>query len=430
MSSHSDSIPATHRRVGRRRPLVLGTVAALTLGGGAIGVVTATSASAATVDTNAWYVLVNQSSGKALDVYNLSTADGGQIVQYARNNGNWQQWKFVSVGSGYYRVESRHSGKVLDVYEHSTANNAPIAQWASLGNPNQQFRLADSSGGRVRLISRLSNKALQPSGGSTADAARIVQYTDSDAGAQQWNLVKVGTGGGATTPPPTGGGSGNGAWPSAAGRVKVSSTTAVSGTFDGGLKEYYGIGDGGQSESQDPMFEIANGGTLQNVLIGAPAGDGVHCLGSCTIRNVWWLDVGEDAATFKGTSSSMTALVDGGGARSASDKVFQHNGAGTVTIRNFQVESAGKLYRSCGNCSTSYKRNVVMSGITARSTKVLAGINTNFGDTARFSGITVYGTTSICDKYKGVPKGSEPTKIGSGADGVNCIYSSSDITQR
>ncbi|MFS1305267.1 RICIN domain-containing protein, partial [Streptosporangium longisporum] len=45
------------------------------------------SATAATVDTNAWYVLVNRTSGKALDVYNLSTADGGRITQWSRNNG-------------------------------------------------------------------------------------------------------------------------------------------------------------------------------------------------------------------------------------------------------------------------------------------------------------------------------------------------------
>ncbi|WP_276615426.1 pectate lyase [Nonomuraea basaltis] len=113
-----------------------------------------------------------------------------------------------------------------------------------------------------------------------------------------------------------------------------------------------------------------------------------------------------------------------------SDKVFQHNGAGTLTIRNFQVHSSGKLYRACGNCSTSYQRHVVMDGVTARSTKVLAGINTNWGDTARFSRITVYGSATICEKYKGVPKGSEPTKIGEGADGVNCLYSASDITYR
>jgi hypothetical protein len=38
--------------------------------------VTPTPASAATVDTTAWYVLVNRNSGKALDVYNFSTDDG------------------------------------------------------------------------------------------------------------------------------------------------------------------------------------------------------------------------------------------------------------------------------------------------------------------------------------------------------------------
>ncbi|QQQ78315.1 pectate lyase [Saccharothrix sp. 6-C] len=233
-----------------------------------------------------------------------------------------------------------------------------------------------------------------------------------------------------TTTSNPGGGDGSGSWPSDTGSVHQTTTRDAGTFFDGGMKRYYGIGDGGQGEGQDPMFEVANGGTIQNVIIDAPAGDGIHCLGSCTIRNVWWNDVGEDAATFLGSSSSATYLVDGGGAKSGADKVFQHNGAGTVTIRNFQVHSSGKLYRACGNCSTSYQRHVVMDGVTARSTKVLAGINTNWGDTARFSRITVYGTTSICDKYKGVPKGSEPTKIGSGADGVNCFYSPSDITQR
>ncbi|MET7419127.1 pectate lyase, partial [Dactylosporangium sp. NPDC005555] len=159
------------------------------------------------------------------------------------------------------------------------------------------------------------------------------------------------------------------------------------------------------------------------------AGDGIHCLGTCTIQNVWWEDVGEDAATFLGTSGG-TSYVIGGGARSASDKVFQHNGNGTVNISGFYVENAGKLYRACGNCTNSYQRNVVVDNIIARSTKVIAGINTNWGDTARFTRITVYGSATICDKYKGAPKGSEPTHIGSGADGVNCFYNASDITYR
>ena len=103
---------------------------------------------------------------------------------------------------------------------------------------------------------------------------------------------------------------------------------------------------------------------------------------------MWWNDVGEDAATFDGTAAPF--YVTGGGAKSASDKVFQHNGNGTVNISNFYVESAGKLYRACGNCSSSYQRHVVLNNVTAKSTKVLVGINTNWGDTAKFTNITVY----------------------------------------
>jgi len=231
-----------------------------------------------------------------------------------------------------------------------------------------------------------------------------------------------------STPPPTG------SWPTPTGQSAVNGTIQVSGTFDGGMRRYCCIGDGSQEESQDAMFELAAGATLQNVIIGAPAGDGVHCSGSCTLRNVWWEDVGEDAATFRGTGSP-TFLVDGGGARSATDKVFQHNGAGTLTIQNFQATNFGTFYRSCGNCSTQQQRNVVIRNVTlTRPGNTVAGINVNYGDTARFSGITIVNDPSrsmvICRKYIGNNTGDEPTQTGSGADGTNCIYSAADLIYR
>ncbi|MEO3887282.1 non-reducing end alpha-L-arabinofuranosidase family hydrolase [Nonomuraea sp. B5E05] len=151
----------------------------------------AQSANAATVDTNAWYVLVNRNSGKALDVYNLATNDGARITQWSRNNGNQQQWQFVDSGGGYYRIKSRHSGKVLDVHNWSTANGGAIVQWADHNGTNQQWRLADSSDGYVRFISRHSNKALEVQGASTADGANIVQYDDWGGANQQWQLARV-----------------------------------------------------------------------------------------------------------------------------------------------------------------------------------------------------------------------------------------------
>ncbi|MEU4700705.1 non-reducing end alpha-L-arabinofuranosidase family hydrolase [Nonomuraea dietziae] len=172
------------------RPLaVLATVA--TLLASLFVVLQTQSAYAATVDTNAWYVLVNRNSGKALDVYNLATNDGARITQWSRNNQNQQQWQFVDSGGGYYRIKSRHSGKVLDVHNFSTANGGAIVQWADGNGANQQWRLADSSGGHVRFISRHSNKALEVQGASTADGANIVQYDDWDGANQQWQLVRV-----------------------------------------------------------------------------------------------------------------------------------------------------------------------------------------------------------------------------------------------
>jgi hypothetical protein len=231
-------------------------------------------------------------------------------------------------------------------------------------------------------------------------------------------------------------------WPTATGTVKLTASKSVSGTLDGGLKRYVGSGDlggSGQEEGQDPMFVLADGATLKNVIIGSPAADGVHCLGSCTISNVWWENVGEDAATFKGGSGAKYT-VTGGAAKGADDKVFQHNGGGTLTVSNFAVSDFGKLYRSCGNCSTQHKRAVVLKNVAVTAPgSSLVGINSNFGDTATFSGITITGDSSkkisICVTYKGNKTGAEPTKLATykastGGDGTSCKFTSSNVTYK
>ncbi|OAA20028.1 Ricin-type beta-trefoil lectin domain [Frankia sp. EI5c] len=427
MKARGAASPAPLRRRLRRLRALAAALSMMVVGCTAV-VLNMPAASAATVDTSAWYVLVNRNSGQALDVYDRATANGARIAQWPRNDGYWQQWQFVDSGGGYYRLKSRHSGKVLDVYEWSTANLAPVVQWTDLNGANQQWRLADTSGGHVQLINRHSGRVLEVRNASTANGADVVQYDNWGGDNQQWQLVRVGggSGGSGTTPP---------SWPSASGSQGVSSSISVSGTFDGGMRRYYGtgaLGGSSQDEGQDPLFKLAAGATLQNVILGSPAADGIHCAGACTLRNVWWEDVGEDAATFRG-SGSPAFLVDGGGARLAADKVFQHNGAGTLTVRNFQFQNIGTAYRSCGNCSTQYTRHVVFQNVWVTTpANRLAGINTNYGDTATFSGVTVINDPNrkltVCQKYIGNDDGDEPRTNGSGADGTYCRYSSSNIT--
>ncbi|WP_232014287.1 pectate lyase [Cellulomonas fimi] len=408
---------------------MLASALALVLGG-TLGLGSALTATAASVDTGAYYVLVNRQSGKAMEVADWSTADGGVVQQWSRNDGSWQQWRFVSVGDGWYKLQNRHSGKVLDLWGWSTADGGEFRQYADLNGANQHFKLGDSESGRIRLVNRHSGKAVTVTDRSTADGARITQLTDNNQYNQQWELAKVGSGGGTTTPPPSGSFP---SWPSATGEKKVSSTISVSGTLDGGYVRYYGISSGDQGESQPPMFQLSDGAVLKNVILGTGAGDGVHCTGTCTLENVWWEDVGEDAATLKGSSSSQVMTVNGGGAKSASDKVFQHNGPGRFVITNFQVSSFGKLYRSCGNCSKQYARTVVVDNVQVTAPgKSLVGINSNLGDKATITNVTIIGDSSkkiaICEEYKGVTSG-EPTKIGSGPSAA-CGYSTSSITYR
>jgi len=439
-SSPTGTAATAHR--SRWRTAFLATAAAFATTA-ALGAVGTTAASAATVNTSGTYVIVSRHSGKALDVFNWATNSGAPIVQWARNNQAVQQWRFTDVGSGYYQIRSVHSGMAIQFPDAS--DGAGLVQMTASSSTRQHFRLADSDSGYVRFINRHSNKAIDVWEWSTADGGRIAQWPDTNGWNQQWQLINIG-GGNPPPPPPPPPPPGppppnpppppppSGGFPTPTGQVSVNGTIEVSGTLDGGMRRYCCIGDGSQEESQDPMFELSSGETLQNVIIGAPAGDGVHCSGPCTLRNVWWEDVGEDAATFRG-SGDPQFLVDGGGARSASDKVFQHNGPGTVTIQNFQATNFSTFYRSCGNCSSQQQRDVVIRNVTlTRPGNTVAGINVNYGDTARFSGVTIVNDSGrdmvICKKFNGNDDGDEPDEVGEGADGTNCIYSSSDITYR
>ncbi|OXY92891.1 alpha-L-arabinofuranosidase [Streptomyces diastatochromogenes] len=185
-------------RCGRRTGVlasVTALMATLLSGLGAAG-----TAQAATVDTNASYVLVNRGSGKVLDVAGASTADGASLTQWSRTDGANQRFQFVDSGGGYYRLKAQHSGKVLDVLNYSTADHADIAQWSDANGANQQFRLADSPDGYVRLLNRNSGKAVEVENASTADGAKVVQFTDWGGANQQWQLVRVGSSSGGALP--------------------------------------------------------------------------------------------------------------------------------------------------------------------------------------------------------------------------------------
>ncbi|KAL3097713.1 hypothetical protein niasHT_020187 [Heterodera trifolii] len=213
-------------------------------------------------------------------------------------------------------------------------------------------------------------------------------------------------------------------WPTAKGTETVSKTIIVNGgTKDFGFKRLTAsnvLGDGGLREGQKPIISASNGAVIKNLIIGPNAADGIHCM--------------DDAATFRSTNcKNANFLITGGGARKAHDKVFQFNGGGTVTVKNFVADNIGKLGRSCGNCMPQCKgrkfvfENIKVTGVTA----TLCGINQNYGDTATIKNVQISGgSTNVCSLFKGNDQQKPPSvirdyKVGEAGDGKNCVVSGS-----
>ncbi|KAK7429838.1 hypothetical protein QQZ08_003683 [Neonectria magnoliae] len=183
--------------------------------------------------------------------------------------------------------------------------------------------------------------------------------------------------------------------------------STISGSIDLGNREYDRGRDCDNDEDtggENAVFVLTDGAALSNVIIGARQLEGIHCKGRCTLTNVWFRDVCEDAISALGNGN---VLIQGGGAQEAKDKVVQHNGRGTVTITDFTVVNAGKLYRGCGDCTNNGgPRNVIIQNVKAKGVKNLVGINSNYKDVATISGSCGSGVKKVCQEFKGVQKGS------------------------
>lgn len=162
-----------------------------------------------------------------------------------------------------------------------------------------------------------------------------------------------------TNPPPTGSISGS-SCSTGGTQVAVNETIRVtSGTYDGGCRRFQagsGLGDGSQSEGQDPVFRVENGATLRNVVIGTNGADGIHTYNGATIDNVYWMDVGEDALTIKSSGTTTVRNIEG---YNADDKFFQVNAASTLNVSNCIIHNAGKSLRQNGG--TTFRVDVTFN---------------------------------------------------------------------
>lgn len=143
----------------------------------------------------------------------------------------------------------------------------------------------------------------------------------------------------------------------------IGSTIRVDGgeVFDGKCMTFRAsnaLGDGGVAEGQKPIF-IINNGTIQNVILGNSAADGIHIEGDATLKNVHWLDIGEDAMSVPGgVSGNPTVNLDCGSSAQGNDKTFQVNSASTWNVTNFTARTAQKFMRQNGGSTFKMTVNI------------------------------------------------------------------------
>lgn len=135
------------------------------------------------------YKLINRNSGKVLDVYNNSTADGADVIQWSDNGQNNQKWIITNTNNGY-KLTNANSGKVLDVYNSSTADGADVIQWSDNGQNNQRWNIIDEGNGYYNLVNVNSSKLLDVDNDSVADGANVLQWSSNGGYNQQWQLEK------------------------------------------------------------------------------------------------------------------------------------------------------------------------------------------------------------------------------------------------
>jgi hypothetical protein len=161
------------------------------------GLFTGTSAEAVTTGSQQVHAkfiasLVARHSGKCLDVYNGSMADGANVQQWVCGNGQAnQEWRFKDAGNGYYTLRARHSHKCLDVYNGSMADGANVQQWiCGKGQANQEWRLDQKDNGYFTVVNRNSGKCLDVYNGDIADGANVQQWPCLGANPnQEWKLA-------------------------------------------------------------------------------------------------------------------------------------------------------------------------------------------------------------------------------------------------
>ncbi|MFI1505392.1 RICIN domain-containing protein [Streptomyces sp. NPDC020597] len=124
-------------------------------------------------------LVVGRQSGRCLDMFDSTIANGTQAELWDCNGGSNQAWTYTS------RKELVvYGNKCLDAYDHGTANGTKVVVWDCTGQNNQKWNV--NGDGTITNVN--ASLCLDAYGAATANRTPIVLWTCGAADNQKWTL--------------------------------------------------------------------------------------------------------------------------------------------------------------------------------------------------------------------------------------------------
>lgn len=149
------------------------------------------------LDENTVYAVRNVNSGRCLDVYKSSTADGTNVQQYSTvaNKAN-NTWTVKETDDGYYYIISQLSNGTTGYLtvadgENKDGTNVEISSFT--GGDSQKFRLKRNSDGSYMILTKVSGekRCVEVVNAETGAGANVQQWVLTGSTCQNWSFEKV-----------------------------------------------------------------------------------------------------------------------------------------------------------------------------------------------------------------------------------------------
>lgn len=144
------------------------------------------------VDNGLYSIQPQCAPNSELTVLNASMDRSVPVVIYSKNSQNHKQkshqkWQVTKLNNGYYKITAENSGLALNNHNGSNANGNPITLWDYSGFC-QEFRFLDAGNGYYIIQPKNVNGVLDVSGGGSANNTKIQLFQYNGSAAQKWKL--------------------------------------------------------------------------------------------------------------------------------------------------------------------------------------------------------------------------------------------------